>query len=96
MSLAHNLVDAQIDHVKNLVEQEIRGHVYCHIQSLCNSLAMPRPLRLEYENAFHHVMNRGRNKQVIFHSSDYFEAFLATLKEASQRYDVIIQPTNKN
>ena len=51
---------------------------------------MPRPLRLEYENAFHHVMNRGRNKQVIFHNSDYFEAFLATLKEASQRYDAII------
>jgi len=51
---------------------------------------MPRPLRLEYDNAFHHVMNRGRNKQVIFHSSDYFEAFLETLKEASQRYDAII------
>ncbi len=51
---------------------------------------MPRPLRLEYENAFHHVMNRGRNKQAIFHNGDYFEAFLETLKEASERYDAII------
>jgi putative transposase len=51
---------------------------------------MPRPLRLEFENAFHHVMNRGRNKQAIFHNSDYFEAFLTTLKEASERYDAII------
>ena len=51
---------------------------------------MPRPLRLEYEKAFHHVMNRGRNKQAIFHNSDYFEAFLNTLKEASERYDAII------
>ena len=51
---------------------------------------MPRQLRLEYENAFHHVMNRGRNKQAIFHNSDYFEAFLNTLKEASERYDAVI------
>ncbi len=43
---------------------------------------MPRPLRLEYEGAFHHVMNRGRNRQTIFHDADYFEAFLTTLKEA--------------
>ena len=51
---------------------------------------MPRPLRLEYEGAFHHVMNRGRNRQSIFHDSDYFEAFLTTLKEASERHDAII------
>ncbi len=51
---------------------------------------MPRPLRLEYEGAFHHVMNRGRNRQTIFHDADYFEAFLTTLKEASERYDAII------
>ncbi len=47
---------------------------------------MPRPLRLEFEGAFHHVMNRGRNRQTIFHDADYFEAFLTTLKEASERY----------
>lgn len=50
---------------------------------------MPRPLRLEYEGAFHHVMNRGRNHQPIFHDADYFEAFLTTLKEACERYDAI-------
>ena len=50
---------------------------------------MPRPLRLEYEGAFHHVMNRGRNRQTIFHDPDYFEAFLSTLKEASERYDAV-------
>ena len=51
---------------------------------------MPRPLRLEYEGAFHHVMNRGRNRQPIFHERDYFEVFLEMLKEASERYDAII------
>ncbi len=51
---------------------------------------MPRPLRLEYKGAFHHVMNRGRNRQPIFHERDYFEVFLEMLKEASERYDAII------
>jgi len=35
-------------------------------------------------------MNRGRNRQPIFHERDYFEAFITTLKEASERYDAII------
>ena len=47
---------------------------------------MPRPLRIEYENAYYHVMNRGRGRQHIFHGDDYFNAFLATLDEAHQRF----------
>jgi len=34
---------------------------------------MPRPTRIEYEEAFHHVMNRGRNGQTLFHNKSYFE-----------------------
>jgi REP element-mobilizing transposase RayT len=49
---------------------------------------MPRPLRIEYENAYYHVMNRGRARQTIFHDDDYFEAFLTTLSEAHQRFGV--------
>lgn len=51
---------------------------------------MPRPARIEYEGAFHHVMNRGRNGQTIFHDDSYFEAFLKTLKEVSEQFDAII------
>lgn len=51
---------------------------------------MPRPLRLEYEGAFHHVMNRGRNHQTIFHDDRYFAAFITTLQEASERYNAVI------
>jgi REP element-mobilizing transposase RayT len=51
---------------------------------------MPRPPRIDYEGAFHHVMNRGRARQVIFHSEIYFEAFLKTLEEAYERFDAII------
>ena len=27
---------------------------------------MPRPLRIEYEGAWYHVMNRGTNRQEVF------------------------------
>ncbi|WP_196141202.1 transposase, partial [Aliikangiella sp. G2MR2-5] len=51
---------------------------------------MPRPTRIEYQGAFHHVMNRGRHRRAIFHDRRYFEAFLKTLEEAHQRFDAVI------
>jgi putative transposase len=51
---------------------------------------MPRPQRIEYENAFYHVMNRGRGRQTIFHSDEYFQAFLAALAEAQQRFGCVV------
>jgi putative transposase len=51
---------------------------------------MPRPQRIEYENAFYHVMNRVRGRQVIFHDDDYYQAFLDTLAEAQQRFQCVI------
>ena len=50
---------------------------------------MPRPQRIEYEGAFHHVMNRGRARKKIFHDKAYYEAFLETLKEASECFDLL-------
>ncbi len=32
---------------------------------------MPRPQRIEYENAFYHIMNRGRERKAIFHGEVY-------------------------
>jgi len=51
---------------------------------------MPRPTRIEYENAFYHVMNRGRGRQTVFHDSGYFQLFLETLSESRERFDAII------
>ena len=51
---------------------------------------MPRPTRIEYEGAFHHVMNRGRNHENIFHDKRYFDEFLKCLKEASEQFDAVI------
>lgn len=49
---------------------------------------MPRPLRIEYEDAYYHVMNRGRARQKIFHSEEYYIEFLKTLEEANSRFGV--------
>jgi len=51
---------------------------------------MSRPPRIEYEGAFHHVMNRGRNHQVIFRDDDDFEVFLNTLSEANKEHSAVI------
>lgn len=51
---------------------------------------MPRPVRIEYDNAYYHVMNRGRGRQRIFHSPPYYHAFLATLAETHERFGVVI------
>jgi len=52
---------------------------------------MPRPLRIEYENACYHVMNRGRGRQKIFHGQEYYGAFLHALEEAHRRFGIEVQ-----
>jgi len=44
---------------------------------------MPRPLRLEYENAWYHVMNRGASRKNIFKTDQHRHFFLDALSEAS-------------
>lgn len=51
---------------------------------------MARPLRIEFEDAFYHVMNRGRARQKIFHTPAYYEAFLKGLDEAHMRFGMEI------
>jgi len=51
---------------------------------------MPRPLIIEYENAFYHVMNRGRDRHMIFHGNEYYLCFLETLAQAQFRFKCIV------
>ena len=51
---------------------------------------MSRPIRIEYEDACYHVMNRGRARQNIFHDEGYYEAFMVGLVEAHQRFGIQI------
>ena len=47
---------------------------------------MSRPLRIEYDNAFYHVMNRGRGRENIFLNDNDFEYFLHSIEQASLRF----------
>jgi len=47
---------------------------------------MVRPLRIEYPNAWYHVMNRGRRGEDIFSNKTDFEIFLGVLQESSELF----------
>ena len=48
---------------------------------------MTRPLRIEYPNAWYHVMNRGRRGEEIFSDKKDFNLFIAVLHEAHELFD---------
>ena len=49
---------------------------------------MSRPLRIEYEDAFYHVMNRGRGRENTFLSDGDFKYFLYCIEQASLRFNI--------
>lgn len=51
---------------------------------------MARPLRIEYENAYYHVMNRGANYQNIFLTDKHKQLFLSLLEEITIKFSVEI------
>lgn len=51
---------------------------------------MTRPLRIQYPNAWYHVMNRGRSRTKIFHAPEDYLAFIELLREASFLWKVKI------
>lgn len=51
---------------------------------------MARPLRIEYSNAWYHVMNRGLRREDIFFNRDDRISFLSLLKDIFENYHVQI------
>ncbi len=51
---------------------------------------MARPLRIEYHNAWYHVMNRGANRKFIFTTDEHRELFLDLLNKIVKLYSVEI------
>ena len=49
---------------------------------------MARPLRIEYPNAWYHVMNRGRRGEHIFEAKDDYERFINILNEAIELFSL--------
>ena len=51
---------------------------------------MSRPLRIEYKNAWYHVMNRGRRSDNVFLEKADYEHFKTLLKESAELWKVNI------
>lgn len=51
---------------------------------------MARKLRIEFEGARYHVINRGNYRSDVFKASGAAESFLKTLEEAVEKYDWIL------
>lgn len=51
---------------------------------------MARPLRIEYEGAFYHILARGNEGKRIFLSKADYEKFLANLRTSAERFSVVI------
>jgi putative transposase len=49
---------------------------------------MSRPLRIEYPDAWYHVMNRGRRGEDIFSDEQDYVMFTELLKETSEMWDI--------
>ncbi len=49
---------------------------------------MARPLRIDFNGAWHHVMNRGRQRENIFHDAQDYKAFIDLLKSTSEMFRV--------
>jgi len=51
---------------------------------------MPRPLRIQYPDAWYHVMNRGRRGEKIFENKEDYRSFVDLLEELSEVFNVNI------
>jgi hypothetical protein len=51
---------------------------------------MSRPLRIQYPDAWYHVMNRGRRGEKVFGGKNDYNAFIDLLKELAEDYNVKI------
>lgn len=49
---------------------------------------MPRPLRIEYANAWYHVMNRGAGSRDIYTSKNHRQIFLEIIQEAIDQFEI--------
>ena len=51
---------------------------------------MSRPLRIQYPDAWYHVMNRGRRREGIYLGKNDYLAFIDLLQESAQMFNVRI------
>ena len=59
-------------------------------RSIKTPIYMARPLRIQYPNAFYHVMSRGNEEKRIFRARQDYERMRRYFREARERYGFVI------
>jgi len=54
----------------------------------CITLPMSRPLRIEYPDAWYHIMNRGGRYEAIFEDKNDYSMFLDLLQETIEIFHI--------
>ncbi|MFT5206851.1 MAG: putative transposase [Candidatus Omnitrophota bacterium] len=71
----------------------LRGQVFGYHKIWYHS-HMSRPLRIQYPNAFYHIMNRGLNRRIIFNGESDYNAFLKLLEESVNLWKIRVHAFN--
>jgi len=51
---------------------------------------MARPLRIEYANAWYHILNRGRRGERIFADTQYYIGFIDVLVDTGEQWNLSV------
>ena len=55
-----------------------------------HDVLMFRPLRIEYEDAWYHVMNRGMRREEVFTCKKDYKVFVELLQETAEKWNLRI------
>jgi hypothetical protein len=55
---------------------------------------MSRPLRIDYPNTLHHLMNRGRRGEDLFVDKADYQQFIELLQETADLFNVNVAALN--
>ena len=59
-----------------------------NFDTICLKSSMARPLRIQYSDAYYHVMNRGNHRENIFVTDQDRNVFLDALEDSCESYHI--------
>ena len=65
------------------------------LNKYCITLPMSRPLRIEYPDAWYHIMNRCERHKTIFEGKNDYSLFLELLQETIEIFHCTVVPMHR-
>ncbi len=71
-----------------MIRQWGSSRLLTHLTKIEQCTDMPRPLRIQFPEAWYHVMNRIRRRDLIFKEKGDFYAFIDLLKDCVEMWNM--------